>query len=669
MPYRFRQVHKLTWSQFVFIISLLLLSVPTSIIAQNRSQTPSTVRPTEQFDPYRGSVISLNQLSCGKVQGRWQLILRYGRGYVLFSTWKKRQDTLRRSSSQRIRNSAIAALRKFPERSISTILKTCRAGISTPVPTATPTITQPPAPDVLNLERLGRTMTADDVRHLYQRAAFGAVPPEAYELARTQGVEAVVDAMMEYHSAAQVEADAARFLDDNVDGTEVDPSVREWGLMYWSVYLLLHSPNRYHERFAFFFLHNLLATSQDVLSWHQKDLMLDHMNTLRSGAISGDYIPLLKSISRDPAMLIWLDGATNTKFAPNINYARELFELFTLGSPNPLFPQEKDYAEIDVRRSGRMHAGWGVDRIEVLPDVWANTRVLRSINVDKDPQILFEGTPCEKLMSFDAGTGLPRDMEVIDQTFACRRPEHLLAWKLAKEYLNETPDHDVVVTLASILRAEGFNFNRTLKTLFTSNVFYANSNRKSIAMSPVEMTIQGILKANMKVALLGTQGSSSTEVVRNIVWELRDAGFRLTKMPTVFGTKNLDYANSAWQLYLQNALSMLSYYDIFRPYAPWESAPDRQVLWTWSSLLPPGIARPTSSQIIAHLLPQFNLTELTTAQRTELRKVLDTEIDYDGEHRQIRATYADPFDVTNYWDVNYRLPKLWMLLTSLNSLR
>ena len=51
---------------------------------------------------------------------------------------------------------------------------------------------------------------------------------------------------------------------------------------------------------------------------------------------------MLKEITRDPAMLLWLSGTQNSKWSPNENYGRELMELFTLGVGN-------GYTERDVR--------------------------------------------------------------------------------------------------------------------------------------------------------------------------------------------------------------------------------------------------------------------------------------------------------------------------------
>ena len=65
---------------------------------------------------------------------------------------------------------------------------------------------------------------------------------------------------------------------------------------------------------------------------------------------AGKFVDLLIAVSKDPAMLIWLDGQSNVKGHPNENWAREVMELFTLGIGN--------YTEQDVREGARASTGW-----------------------------------------------------------------------------------------------------------------------------------------------------------------------------------------------------------------------------------------------------------------------------------------------------------------------
>src|SRR5207253_6080241 len=74
---------------------------------------------------------------------------------------------------------------------------------------------------------------------------------------------------------------------------------------------------------------------------------------LRANAL-GNFRDLLVNIAKDTAMLVWLDGRTNTKAKPQENFAREIMELFTVGVGN--------YTESDVYAGARVFTGWNLQR-------------------------------------------------------------------------------------------------------------------------------------------------------------------------------------------------------------------------------------------------------------------------------------------------------------------
>ncbi len=96
--------------------------------------------------------------------------------------------------------------------------------------------------------------------------------------------------------------------------------------------------------------HDWFATSKAAVDgkW-----MLRQNALLRDHAL-GNFRTLLRAVTKDPAMLIWLNGIENSEEAPNENYARELQELFTLGAG-------RGYTEGDVRQMARALTGWRAD--------------------------------------------------------------------------------------------------------------------------------------------------------------------------------------------------------------------------------------------------------------------------------------------------------------------
>ena len=102
---------------------------------------------------------------------------------------------------------------------------------------------------------------------------------------------------------------------------------------------------------ATLFWHSHFATSntkvRDAYSmWQQNE-------TIRRHAL-GKFPAMLKEISRDPAMIKWLDLNQSRKGHPNENFAREVMELFSLGEGN--------YSEKDIQEAARAFTGYRTDR-------------------------------------------------------------------------------------------------------------------------------------------------------------------------------------------------------------------------------------------------------------------------------------------------------------------
>ena len=81
--------------------------------------------------------------------------------------------------------------------------------------------------------------------------------------------------------------------------------------------------------------------------------MRGQIEMLRDNAL-GNFRDILVNIAKDTAMLVWLDGRTNTKAKPQENFAREIMELFTMGVGN--------FTEADVYAGARVFSGWNLAR-------------------------------------------------------------------------------------------------------------------------------------------------------------------------------------------------------------------------------------------------------------------------------------------------------------------
>ncbi len=115
------------------------------------------------------------------------------------------------------------------------------------------------------------------------------------------------------------------------------------------MYRMLYSPHPFLEKLTLFW-HNHFATSGAKV--RNGGLMERQIDFLRSHALA-KFGETLDGITFDPAMLVWLDAASNRRGRPNENYARELMELFSLGVGN--------YTERDIQEAARALTGWSAN--------------------------------------------------------------------------------------------------------------------------------------------------------------------------------------------------------------------------------------------------------------------------------------------------------------------
>src|SRR5262249_37627222 len=177
--------------------------------------------------------------------------------------------------------------------------------------------------------------------HLYRRAGFGPSRNdliEAERLGTTGTIELLLSGRPQNEEVVKTLNDIGRVAAARDDGGE---QIRGWWL-----YAMFQGGHPLREKMTLFW-HNHFATS--MVKVQSPEMMFRQNGLLRSHAL-GKFGPFLQDISRDGAMLVWLDSNSNVKGKPNENYAREVMELFSLGVGN--------YTEKDIREAARAFTGW-----------------------------------------------------------------------------------------------------------------------------------------------------------------------------------------------------------------------------------------------------------------------------------------------------------------------
>ncbi len=291
--------------------------------------------------------------------------------------------------------------------------------------------------------------------HLYRRAGFGATFNEL-SAAIEKEPATVVDEIFSVKQPSTFLTETKSLADAAIASGNVNQ------LSAWWVYRMLSTPAQLLEKTTLFW-HGHFATSADKVN--QAELMLAQNELLRSFAL-GNFSELVLRVSRDPAMLIYLDSATNRKAHPNENFAREIMELFCLG--------EGRYTEYDIRELARCFTGWEIRRGEFR---------FNKFQHDTGTKTILGQTGV-----YDGEEGI---RIVLNQNAA----SEFVASKLVRFFVMDepVPNESLIAPLARELRESGMMIEPILKRIFKSNLFFSQYSIGRKVRSPVELAI-GLLR-------------------------------------------------------------------------------------------------------------------------------------------------------------------------------
>ncbi|MCE9532128.1 MAG: DUF1800 domain-containing protein [Planctomycetes bacterium] len=294
------------------------------------------------------------------------------------------------------------------------------------------------------------------VGHVYRRAAFGANWNEL-QTGLELGPDKLIDKMLVGGSGlADFEKETLRW-GESIRKVNNAVQAPEWWL-----YRMLYTPHPLKEKLTLFW-HNHFATS------NAKVLNVGHMMSqyeLMYRHAQGKFSDLLQDMSKDPAMMVWLDTVQSKKGMPNENYARELMELFSLGIGN--------YTEQDIREAARAFTGW-----EIKDGKFFNNTAQ------------FDGT--EKTFLGKAGKWKGEDIvRLCLEQKACPR---FITRKLFRYLISETLDAtDNLIDPLAEQFGRGYDFGKLVETMLRSNLFFSEHAYRARIKGPVDFVL-GIVHA------------------------------------------------------------------------------------------------------------------------------------------------------------------------------
>ena len=294
--------------------------------------------------------------------------------------------------------------------------------------------------------------TQAKIAHLLRRTSFGPFPGQ---------VEALTKLGL---AAATKQVLAGKALPVNPPDTSDDSSDDP---VRWWLGMMADPAAGLHEKMTWFW-HGLVTVSHDKVFWWNVEWRA-HM-VLRTYALRS-YRDLLKKMTVEPAMLLYLDGDWSTVEGPNENYARELQELFTIGQPNVV--QE------NVSNGALALAGWHVD--------WDNAE---SVFIDEE----WSALPSDQKVTF-LGKQVNRYTGVVDAV--CDHPDMpgFIAGKLWYYLVGSTLSASKQAALAKTYRDSGLNTKTLVKAIVNDPTFFTkrlNRPRYPVEWVTAAMAAMGI---------------------------------------------------------------------------------------------------------------------------------------------------------------------------------
>jgi hypothetical protein len=451
----------------------------------------------------------------------------------------------------------------------------------TPKPVPTPTPVPAPTPDPKDLNELAPytgPFGEEQARILFDRFGFGA-PQERIDEAVKDGLELTIKKLTTWKPENGSDPSFPYDLDSIVfewachNGLKGEPQDTPKACNRSDPYdfahktyadskmiYFLHTPNPYFYKLILFLHDERLAGSDiDGDKYFYRHMYVDHWNMLVTAAKSGDYIQFMRSWMKDSmGHVFWQNGGDNLKSHPNENFAREFWELGTLGTTD--LDGKPVYTDMDIAQAALVHTGYSR---ETANDVHGDYKygVYRQEDHAAGTFDIFVNTPYYARVSTQE--------ELLQATFRHPRAAEYMAEDLWKEFINPYKTPDAIRELAKIIRAYQFNLTPVMQVIMRSKTLYAPGSKESLIKQPTELVI-GFLRSFPGYNPSHIKSGAEYFVLLN---HIDDLGQRFFSPPTIFGWNEKVLAGAGyiktWRDVANNLLTVTTYAraDFFAKYS------------------------------------------------------------------------------------------------------
>jgi uncharacterized protein (DUF1800 family) len=322
--------------------------------------------------------------------------------------------------------------------------------------------------------------------HLLRRFGLGASEAELEYYLRS-GLSGAAERLLDFERVEEAPVLDIEALRNRKNNVVPMPAVVNW----WTLRLL--TTRRPLQEKLTLFWHDHFATSASKVKGPL--MMLDQNETLRRNAV-GNFRTLLTEVSKDPAMLYWLDNQENVAGKPNENFAREVMELFTLGIGH--------YSEKDVQEAARAFTGWSLRRNGKMRRTSAEF-LFRPLRHDaKEKTVLGK-------------TGNLSGEDVLNLLCDHPRTAEYLVTKLWEWFVYTKPEPALVTRLARTYREANLDTKALLRAMMTSREFYSAKAERAVAKNPVDFVVTTLRQLGVGEAVAQQISTVGESVPRPVI--------------------------------------------------------------------------------------------------------------------------------------------------------
>lgn len=379
-----------------------------------------------------------------------------------------------------------------------------------------------------------QNLTARQVTHLLRRAAFGATPSQIKEFTGKK-VEVVLQRLLATQPVPPHPTDENQKTSHDLvwGGTGTNDTernnfdgVRRARLKYWWIGLMVSQPVSLLEKTTLFWQNHFVSTSTLVSDVR----FLYRQNQLLRKYALGNFREFVIEITKDPAMLLYLNGASNVVGKPNENYARELMELFTIGRGN--------YTEDDVKAAARVLTGWRSlnYRSTTVATAGFEFRSSQHDTADKTFSDFYQ----KKTIKGRAGATAGDDelKELVDMILTQPETARFIVRKFYRWYIqadiSPVIEKDFIEPLAVIFR-KNYDVKALLEALFKSQHFFDETLYGSQIKSPLDLVVGTLRTFNYQLPD-PVKDRTKYDVATNYFHaRSREQQMDIIDQPTVFG--------------------------------------------------------------------------------------------------------------------------------------